>query len=245
MSEHPPRDSIYADPLGQISGFSFDENVVRVFPDMLRRSVPGYNTIITQSGLLAERYAQDRSNLYDLGCSLGATTFSMRQHLKHSDCRLIGIDNSEPMVLQCRELLKQSPGDTPVDIILGDIAEAKIEQASVVAMNFTLQFFSPEMRAELLQRIFNGMLPGGILIISEKIAFEDERQQDLHTDMYHQFKRANGYSDLEISQKRTALENVLIPDTLQQHKSRLREAGFSSCEVWFQCFNFVSMVALK
>lgn len=245
MSEHPPRDSIYADPLGQISGFSFDENVVRVFPDMLRRSVPGYNTIITQSGLLAERYAQAGSQLYDLGCSLGATTFSMRQNLHQADCRLIGIDNSEAMVLQCREILKGSPGTTPVDIVLGDIAETPIERASVVAMNFTLQFFSPSMRADLLQRIFDGMLPGGILIISEKIAFDDARQQALHTDMYHHFKRANGYSDLEISQKRTALENVLIPDTLQQHKARLSQAGFSSCEVWFQCFNFVSMVALK
>lgn len=245
MPEHHPRDSIYADPLGQISGFSFDENVVRVFPDMLRRSVPGYNTIITQCGLLAERYAQAGSNLYDLGCSLGATTFSMRQNLKQPDCKLIGIDNSEPMVLQCREILKENPSQTPVDIVLGDIAQANIERASVVAMNFTLQFFSPAMRGDLLQRIFDGMLPGGILIISEKIAFEDVRQQELHTDMYHHFKRANGYSDLEISQKRTALENVLIPDTLQQHKNRLDNAGFGSCEVWFQCFNFVSMVALK
>ncbi len=245
MPKPHSRDSIYADPLGQISGFSFDENVVRVFPDMLRRSVPGYNTIITQSGLLAERYAQAGSNLYDLGCSLGATTFSMRQSLTQPDCRLIGIDNSTAMVLQCCEILKENPGQTPVDIVLGDIATSKIEQASVVAMNFTLQFFKPENRSKLLQRIYDGMLPGGVLIISEKITFEDDRQQKLHTDMYHNFKRANGYSDLEISQKRTALENVLIPDTLQQHKDRLQNAGFASAEVWFQCFNFVSMVALK
>jgi len=54
-----------------------------------------------------------------------------------------------------------------------------------------------------------------------------------------------GYSKLEISQKRAALENVLLPETLEAHRSRLDTIGFDAVDVWFQCFNFASMVAFK
>ena len=120
-----------------------------------------------------------------------------------------------------------------------------IEQASVVVMNFTLQFIPPVQRQQLIQRIYDGLLPGGILILSEKLAFEDPRSDQFHIDSHHDFKRANGYSDLEISQKRTAIEQVLIPETLAAHKARLLAAGFNDVVVWYQCFNFVSMLAIK
>ncbi|MCB1757762.1 MAG: carboxy-S-adenosyl-L-methionine synthase CmoA [Gammaproteobacteria bacterium] len=243
MSE--PRDSLYADPLGKIDGFSFDEQVARVFPDMLRRSIPGYGTILTQCGLLAEKYARDNSDIYDLGCSLGATTFAMRKRIQRQGCRIIAVDNSPAMIERCRQLLAQDPDKIPVDLQLADIADIEITRASIVSLNFTLQFFAPERRRALLQGIYDGLLPGGVLILSEKICFSDPRQQALHTEMYHAFKAANGYSELEISQKRTALENVLIPDTLPEHHARLQACGFSSSEVWFQCFNFASIIALK
>jgi len=84
-----------------------------------------------------------------------------------------------------------------------------------------------------------------VMILSEKICFEDSRLEELQTHMYYNFKRLNGYSELEISQKRTALENVLIPDTINAHHQRMKQAGFSTSTVWFQCFNFVSLIALK
>ena len=126
-----------------------------------------------------------------------------------------------------------------------NIEQVEIANASVVALNFTLQFIQPHARKTLLNRIGDAIVDGGALIISEKIKFDDQFLQDLYTDQYHAFKKANGYSDLEISQKRSALENVLIPDTLDTHMARLREAGFKHCSVWFQCFNFVSIVAIK
>ncbi|MDO6462379.1 carboxy-S-adenosyl-L-methionine synthase CmoA [Granulosicoccaceae sp. 1_MG-2023] len=238
-------DSLFAQPLGRIEGFSFDEQVARVFPDMVGRSVPGYSTIVAQSGSLAERYATPGSQVYDLGCSLGATTLAMRRRIHAPDCRIIAVDNSEPMIRRCREAIDTDTSTVPVEVVLGDIADVEFERASVVAMNFTLQFFAPAQRPALLKRIADGLLPGGALILSEKIAFSDPQQQVLHTEMYHSFKRANGYSDLEISQKRSALEDVLIPDTLPAHYERLKNAGFSSAEVWFQCFNFVSIIALR
>ena len=117
--------------------------------------------------------------------------------------------------------------------------------ASVVVFNFTLQFIPPAQRDALLARIGSAMRPGGVLVLSEKIRFEDEHLQALNTDLHHAFKRANGYSDLEISQKRSALENVLVPETIATHQQRLRNAGFTSVDVWFQCFNFASLVAIK
>ena len=91
----------------------------------------------------------------------------------------------------------------------------------------------------------SGLVDQGVLILSEKIQFSDERSEQLFVDLHHDFKRGNGYSDLEISQKRDALEHVLIPETIEAHRERLLAAGFSRVETWFQCFNFVSLVAFR
>ncbi len=239
------KDQIYAEPLNAIAGFAFDERVVAVFPDMIQRSVPGYSTIIAMTGVLAERYAQPHSHCYDLGCSLGASLLSMRAQLDGRGCEIIGVDNSAAMIERCRTLIAGDTHTTPVTLRLDDINATSIDNASVVVMNFTLQFIPLEQRAALLTRIANSMRSGGILVLSEKICFDDSHLQDLNTDLHHAFKRANGYSDLEIAQKRSALDNVLIPETLATHRTRLQCAGFSSVDVWFQCFNFASLVAIK
>jgi tRNA (cmo5U34)-methyltransferase len=240
-----PKDSIYASPIGEVNAFKFDETVVRVFPDMIQRSVPGYSAIISAIGLLAGRFSREHSVCYDLGCSLGAATLSMRHQITAANCRIISVDNSVAMVARFQDVLQKDQGQIPVDIVYGDIRDVAIENASVVVLNFTLQFIPLADRQEFLQKIYQGLLPGGILILSEKLKFDDERQQELQTDMHHVFKKAQGYSDLEISQKRTALDNVLIAETLAQHQHRLQQVGFSSSEVWFQYFNFASIIALK
>lgn len=237
-------DSLYARPLGEISAFKFDDAVADVFPDMIRRSVPGYSAIISAIGLLAGRFCQDNSVCYDLGCSLGAATLAMRQGITAKNCRIIAVDNSPAMVERFRQNLPENPA-VAVELLCGDIQDMEIRDASVVVLNFTLQFVPIEDREKLLEKIYQGLLPGGILVLSEKLAFDDPRQQMMHTDMHHQFKKAQGYSELEVSQKRSALENVLIPETFPVHRRRLLEAGFASVEVWFQYFNFASMVALK
>jgi tRNA (cmo5U34)-methyltransferase len=241
----PLKDSIYANPLGDIGAFQFDEKVVSVFPDMIQRSVPGYSTIIAAIGLLANRYTQPNSHCYDLGCSLGTATLAMHEQIEAENCRIIAVDNSPSMVSGFKEKLRQLPSLLPVDVLCADVRDLTIENASVVILNFTLQFIPIEDRLAFLQKINQGLLPGGILILSEKLKSDDDRQNTLQTDMHHLFKKAQGYSDLEISQKRTALENVLIPETFGLHQQRLQEAGFSSAEVWFQYFNFASIIAFK
>ncbi len=248
-SEAPPsgtlRDQIYASPLDAIGAFAFDDHVARVFPDMIQRSVPGYATIVAMTGVLAERYAQPGSRCYDLGCSLGASTLAMRQYLDERGCEIVAVDNSPAMLERCQAQIAIDRHTTPVTLRLDDIAATPLDDASVAVFNFTLQFIPLEARDALLARIGRAMRPGGVLVLSEKIRFEDEHLQLLNTDLHHAFKRANGYSDLEISQKRSALENVLIPETIATHQQRLRAAGFTSVDVWFQCFNFASLVAIK
>jgi len=239
------KDSIYASPVGDVGAFKFDETVARVFPDMIQRSVPGYSAIISAIGLLAGRFAREQSVCYDLGCSLGAATLSMRHQIAAENCRIIAVDNSPAMVTRFQETLQKDQAPVAVEVLCADIREVAIENASVVVLNFTLQFIPLADRLGFLQKIYQGLLPGGILILSEKLKFDDDRQQELQTQMHHAFKKAQGYSDLEISQKRTALENVLIPETFARHQNRLRQVGFGSAEVWFQYFNFASIIALK
>lgn len=236
------KDSLYARPVTHVNHFQFDKRVVEVFPDMIQRSVPGYQMIISAIGLLAARFSQDNSICYDLGCSLGAASMAMREKIKAKNCHIIAVDNSKAMVKQFQEHLTAKVG---IEIICADVREIEIKNASVVVLNFTLQFIPLEDRLAFLQGIYQGLLPNGLLVLSEKLKFADDKQQQLQTDMHHAFKKAQGYSDLEISQKRSALEKVLIPETFYQHQQRLHQAGFKSVNVWFQYFNFVSMTALK
>ncbi|MEI5638847.1 MULTISPECIES: carboxy-S-adenosyl-L-methionine synthase CmoA [unclassified Pseudoalteromonas] len=238
------KDSIYATEQA-VKDFTFDENVVEVFPDMIQRSVPGYATIVSTMGKLAGSYAQSNSNLYDLGCSLGAVTLSMRRNIDKENCQIIAVDNSAPMVERCKLHLQGFKSDVPVKVELGDITDIDIRNASVVAMNFTLQFIPAELRYAVLEKIFQGLKPGGVLLLSEKIRGENDIKDNLLIDLHHDFKRHNGYSELEISQKRTAIENVMRTDSLSTHLQRLEDIGFSQTQLWYQCFNFCSMVAIK
>lgn len=239
------KDTIYAEAHEAVGAFQFDESVVAVFPDMIQRSVPGYQTILTGIGELTETYAQADSNLYDLGCSLGAATLTMRRKLKQPNCKIIAIDNSEAMIKRAGEYLHAYHSEIPVELHCTDINEVGIENASVVVINFTLQFIDPEQREALLARIYHGLKPGGILILSEKIHFDDTNLQQAIEHLHLQFKRANGYSELEISQKRSSLENVLISDTADFHIQRLQNIGFKSAGIWFQAYNFASFIAIK
>jgi tRNA (cmo5U34)-methyltransferase len=149
------------------------------------------------------------------------------------------------MIERCQNNIDNYKHSTPIKLVSDDILQHQYQNASMVVLNYTLQFVSVELREPLLANIFSGMLPGGILIISEKLHFEDPFVNQLMIDLHHQFKRENGYSDLEISQKRNALENVLVPETMQCHINRLESTGFEKVNCWNQQLNFASIIAFK
>jgi tRNA (cmo5U34)-methyltransferase len=245
MSEPPSKDTLYAQPNDVVAGFRFDQAVVDVFPDMIQRSVPGYATIVHTIGDIAARYAQPNTRCYDLGCSLGAATLAMRQRIEAEGVEIVAIDNSVAMIESCRSIIDSDDGNTPVQLVCANIQDVTVNHASVCVLNFTLQFIPVQERLDILKRLYDGLVPGGVLILSEKLAFDEPDYHQLMIDLHHNFKRTHGYSDLEIAQKRSALENVLMPETVEAHKTRLAEAGFRSTDLWFQCFNFASFLAFK
>jgi tRNA (cmo5U34)-methyltransferase len=238
-------DLIYSQAHKQVKNFTFDAQVVEVFPDMISRSVPGYKTIIDTIGRLSQHFVQDNSNIYDLGCSLGAATLAMRKGITAQNCKIIGVDNSIDMVKRCKMHVDAFKGNTPVNIIEGNIQDIEIENASMVVLNFTLQFIEKSHRQALLTKICQGLKPGGLLVLSEKISSDDSVIDNVLIDLHHNFKRDNGYSELEVAQKRSALEKVMLTDSLAVHKERLKQAGFQHSSLWFQCFNFTSLIAIK
>ena len=237
-------DTVYSDATAGSEPFSFDEAVARVFPDMIRRSVPGYTTIVPMIGLIAARFARPGTACYDLGCSLGAVTLAMRHSIPHSDGRIIAVDNAQSMIERCQHYIALDDGELPVELMCADIREIDYQPSSVVALNFTLQFIPVAERAPLVSRLRQSLEPGEALILSEKIAFADDQEQALHETLHRDFKRAQGYSEMEISRKRNALEEVLIPETLETHRQRLLDAGFSRVTLWQQSLNFISLLAL-
>jgi len=245
MSEASYRDAIYSTPLDRIARFSFDERVVACFPDMIRRSVPGYGQILGMLGLIARRHLRHGAHVYDLGCSLGAGGLALAGALPPEAFRYTGVDLSPAMVERAGEILATESPEHALEVVEGDIRSLDYRPSGMILLNFTLQFLAPAERDGVIASLFEALEPGGVLVLSEKVVDPDEADNAWRVERYHDFKRANGYSDLEISQKRTALENVLVPDTLEAHHARLTRAGFSRSLTWFQYLNFASLVAFK
>lgn len=234
------RDQVFRDPKRQIVDFTFDEEVAEVFPDMIRRSVPGYETIVPATGLLAAGHLRglpsDRHKVYDLGCSLGACTLAVLRQFPHPSLTVTAVDSSPAMLRRAEELIT----DGRATFTCADVLDVELQTAGVVIMNFVAQFVAPDQRNALLKKIRRCLEPDGLLIISEKLCFEDPADQSFYESSHLDYKRANGYSELEISQKRTALENVMILDTEAEHRERFAAAGFANARKWFQCLNWAS-----
>lgn len=245
MNKKTSQDDIFSSPLAEVVDFVFDEKVVDVFSDMINRSIPGYSTIINLIGVAAQQYVKPKTKLYDLGCSLGAASLSMRRCISEEGCEIISVDNAAAMIERLDKILQRDTGQIPVQTLCADIEDVEIINASVVVMNFTLQFIPIHGRQRILDKIFNGLNIGGCLILSEKLAFADAYENETQTNLHHAFKKMNGYSELEIAQKRSALENVLIAETKEIHLQRLHETGFRQVIPVFQCFNFASFIAVK
>ncbi len=242
MSEDAGRDRVFARRLSEVRAFEFDETVASVFEDMISRSVPGYSLLLRMIGLYAGIFVDEGSRVYDLGCSLGAASLVIAGQTEEIDCQLIAIDNSAAMIERCRQL-ENTP--RPIEWRCEDIRETGIGNASLVVLNLTLQFLQPAEREQMLRKILGGLNPGGALVLTEKVVFDDPRENARMVELYQAFKKTMGYSDLEISQKRNALENVLIPDSPEVHEQRLREIGFDEVYPCFRGFNFVSWLAIK
>ncbi|BBM88118.1 carboxy-S-adenosyl-L-methionine synthase CmoA [Candidatus Uabimicrobium amorphum] len=227
-------DNIYSSPRKKIERFRFDKEVVDVFDNMITRSVPGYLTIVQMISMMANNYVQPNTSIYDLGCSLGKVSNAIRQKCATP---IIAVDSSEEMVQSAQKNLQ---GLSDIQVICEDVCKTKIENASVVIMNFTLQFIPREKRQQLLEKIYAGLHPQGIFILSEKI-----QNSTLQIDLHQSFKKDQGYSQLEIEQKKRALQNFMLLDSKDEHLQRLHSVGFTKNELWFQCFNFVSFFSQK
>ena len=244
MSKTPP-DQVYREPRDNVSDFRFDKSVATVFDDMVSRSVPFYAEIQRMVVELSEDFAQPGTNVYDLGCSSG-TTFAALNPVIDKAVRFVGIDNSQDMLDKAREKFAQLSFEREVELQVADINDGlKIENASIVNLILTLQFIRPLRRERLIADCFKGMNKNGALILVEKVLGEDSLFNRLFIDYYYDLKRRHGYSDMEISQKREALENVLIPYKLLENRELLLAAGFSSVDVFFKWYNFTGIIAVK
>ncbi len=227
------------------SSFSFNQEVAEVFPDMLERSIPGYRTTIDSIRFLASKYSKRGTNCYDLGCSLGASSIALGEGAVNNDCKIIAIDKSSFMTKRFSEIIKQEKLDLNIQIFNEDVLDTKITNASIVIMNFTLQFIRKQDRQYLIDKIYNGLNDGGLLLLSEKIIEGDKNINKLLIDLHENFKLENLYTREEIENKKESIKNVLVEDDIETHQSRLSKSGFTKFGIWLQHFNFASFLALK
>ncbi len=239
------KDRIFAGKKGKPEPFQFNREVAQVFDDMLNRSVPLYGESIRRQAEIASAYYQEKSRIYDLGCSNGNLGFLILDQMKGREFSLIGVDSSFPMIEKYSRQLAHKTEASSVCLICGFLEDIRIKNASVVIINLTLQFIAPQKRDAVLSSVFNGLNSGGILLLTEKTVHREKVLNDLEIRFYKKFKLENGYSELEISRKREALEKVLVPDTIETHHKRLERTGFKTMDVWLKWFNFASFIAVK
>jgi tRNA (cmo5U34)-methyltransferase len=245
MDKKMKKDKVFAGEKLKVNPFEFNKEVARVFDDMLNRSVPFYAESIKRQSQLTAEFYQPGSRIYDLGCSHGNLGMLILDQLKERPFSMVGVDNSGPMIEKYSKRLKKLDNPSQVDLVCGFLEDIQIKNASVVLINLTLQFLDMKKRRDLIKKIYQGINPEGVLILTEKTIHASKKVEDLQTKFYKTFKLENGYSELEISRKRDALEKVLIPDTLETHKNRILNAGFATCDIWLKWFNFASMIAIK
>ena len=225
--------------------FVFNERVVEVFDDMLDRSIPFYHEVIKASAQLLDSFLHPGDTVYDLGCSTGTSLLMFNHLLGHKNLHFIGLDNSGPMLDKARLKAELHSQQNSVSFALEDIISFDHPGAGGIILHYTLQFIRPLQRPAFLTRLFDSLRPGGVLLISEKVISHDRHLNRQFIDKYHQYKKSRGYSELEIAKKREALENVLIPFSVEENQAMLRKVGFSSIETFFRWFNFASFVAIK
>ncbi|MBC8084827.1 MAG: carboxy-S-adenosyl-L-methionine synthase CmoA [Hymenobacter sp.] len=238
-------DDVFKHEIRQASDFEFSAKVAGVFDDMVSRSVPFYGEIQRMVAELAADHAQGGTSVYDLGCSTGTTLIGLNT-LVAPDIRFVGVDDAAEMLEKCEVKLQEAGFTRPYELRVADLQQGvDVSGASVVVLCLTLQFIRPVYREKLLRTIYQQMVPGGALILVEKILTEDSLFNRDYIKYYYDYKRRNDYSEMEISQKREALENVLIPYKLSENRQVLHEAGFAASEVFFQWYNFAGLIALK
>ncbi|WEK34323.1 MAG: carboxy-S-adenosyl-L-methionine synthase CmoA [Candidatus Pseudobacter hemicellulosilyticus] len=239
------KDEVFSVQYAKASDFKFGTKVAGVFDDMVNRSVPFYEEMQRMVAELAADHVNGRSRIYDLGCSTGTTMAHMDQTVP-VEVPIIGIDDSKEMLEKCQQKLHALGSKREYDLVVGDLnKDLNIDDACVVVLCLTLQFVRPMNRERLLKQIFDGLRPGGVLILVEKILAEDSAFNRDFIKYYYDMKRRHNYSELEISQKREALENILIPYKLSENVTLLRDAGFEHCEVFFKWYNFTGLIAKK
>ncbi|WP_300462343.1 carboxy-S-adenosyl-L-methionine synthase CmoA [Desulfobacula sp.] len=239
------KDRVFAEKKNRVNPFEFNKQVADVFDDMLHRSVPFYRESCDRQSQLTAQYYQAGSRIYDLGCSHGNLGILILDQLKGRPFSMVAVDSSRPMIEKYKLRLEKQDTAHNIDLVCGYLENIHIKNASVVLINLTLQFLDTAKRDDLIKKIYQGMNPNGILLLTEKIVHASTELDDLQTQFYKRFKLENGYSELEISQKRDALEKVLIPDTLEIHENRILSAGFTTIDIWLKWFNFASMIAIK
>lgn len=230
---------------GNVPPFEFNETVASVFDDMITRSVPFYKEIILQQSRLTAKYYQSGTIIYDLGCSNGNFTAALISEMGGREFRLTAVDNSAPMLKFFENRISGFIGHEMVTPVLSDIMDIRFDKSSVVIANLTLQFIPVEQRGTLIKRIYDSLTPGGIFLITEKTVNSDRDLADLQQEFYYRLKEENGYSKIEITKKREALENVLIPETVETHMERMKSAGFTAIETWFKWFHFTAFICRK
>jgi tRNA (cmo5U34)-methyltransferase len=240
------KDQFFKNKQSSILPFEFNEDVAVVFDDMVSRSVPFYNEIHSIILDILDRTYSGSGTIVDLGCSTATTICLMDKHLKNQGKKptFVGIDSSGPMVAKALTKLEESKV-TSAKIECADITEYKIPKSEMILMNYTLQFIAKDKRPTVLSNIFNALQDNGYFLLAEKIVSDEEDINDLMVDLYYDFKRRNGYSELEISQKREALENVLVPLTPKEQINNLKSAGFQKVEMLFRWYNFCCYLCKK
>ena len=235
------KDNLYKKKFPQNHKFTFNNEVANVFEDMVNRSVPGYDFLVENIGVLSKKFYQPNTDIYDLGSSLCSCSLSILDKVENLNGDIYAVDTSQAMIDICKENIKRKE----IKYINADLFDINVENSSIIILNLTLQFIDIKKRTDLLKKLYSQLIKSGMIIITEKITL-DRNSDDIFFKNFHDFfKENNGYTKEEIDRKKIALEKTMIIESEEVHEKRFINVGCKNFYKWFQCYNFESWVLIK
>lgn len=240
-------DQVFDSGEARAADFKFNEQVADVFDDMVSRSVPYYEEQQRMIREISKAFWLPGTCIYDLGCATGTTAVSLSRELPGAS--IVGYDNSWPMIHRANQKVEEAGLEERISLRYGDLngnlEELPIENATVATLCWTLQFVRPLRRDNLIRHIYESLADNGALVVTEKVLFNGSPTNRFFIDFYYDYKRRHGYSELEIANKREALENVMVPYRMDENLELFRRSGFEIVETFFQWYNLAGFLCVK
>jgi tRNA (cmo5U34)-methyltransferase len=197
--------------------------------------------LITES---AKRINPHAKNILDIGCGAGNYTLKMLTKLPDLNCTLL--DLSQPMLDKAYERVS-SVSSGEINIIQSDLRNVDLQtnHYDIILAGAVLHHLRDDSDWEsVFTKLFNALVPGGCLLISDLIRQDSEILNAYFWEKYGDYLESVGGKDF----KTTIFDYIEIEDTprsLFYQLDLMKKVGFKNMEILHKNSCFAAFGGIK